>query len=258
MKPRIRSKHRSHHRIRPFLDIPFRTVINFGKTDPSVLPRGTRVVINHPSVVINAADKKLTKEKLVAAEVPTAEWWPDFNIPERRFPVVVKHRMGSGGTGVYLMRTPEDLANFYRQRGEAHIKEHFIVERFKNYRYEYRLHATRDEVFLANRKGRVDGVPGDARWKHSFDTSVWFKEDNPEFRKPSTWDDICLAARNAVTALDMDFGAVDIKVRQDGKFFVIEVNSAPSIGDVTREAYLRILPQLARHIRETRGPTSIP
>jgi glutathione synthase/RimK-type ligase-like ATP-grasp enzyme len=235
------------------LDLPFRTLVNMGKTDPACLPHGRYVLINPPEAVANAADKRLTKQKFQEHNIVTAEWWPDFNIPERKFPVVVKHRLGSRGTGVYLMRTPDDLARFFESRGEDHVKEMFIVERFKNYRYEYRLHATQTGVFLANRKARVEGVPTDQRWKHSFDTSVWFNEDNPEFRKPDTWDEIKDTACKAVASLGMDFGAVDVKVNTSGKFFIIEVNSAPSLGDSTRSCYLAMIPELAKHIKQTRG-----
>ena len=151
------------------------------------------------------------------------------------------------------MKTPEELAAFFAARGEAYVKEHFIVERFKNYRFEYRIHATQTEAFSANRKARRDGVPEDQRWKHTFNNSVWFNEANPEFRKPTTWEDIKAEAIKAVTALSLDFGAVDIKVNNRGKFFIIEVNSAPSLGGATRDSYLELLPRLAQQIKETRG-----
>lgn len=240
------------------LDIPFRTIINMGKTTTESFPRGNFVVINPPDAVLNAADKRRTKEKFVEHQIPTAEYWPDFVIPADKFPIVVKHRFGSRGTGVYLIETPEKLAEFFRARGEARVKEQFIAERFKNYRYEYRVHATQTEVFLANRKARQEGVPQECRWKHSFGTSVWFNEDNPEFRTPSTWEEIKAACCRAVAALGMDFAAIDVKVSMSGKFFLIEANSAPSLGDATREHYLRVIPELARKVRETRGTTRIP
>lgn len=251
MKTRIRSKHPSHRALRGLLHMPFRALVNFGKTNPSCLPRGRYVLVNPPESVTNAADKLQTKRLFDTAGVTTAPWWPDWN-PDR-FPVVVKHRHGSRGTGVYLMKTPEELAAFFAARGEAYVKEHFIVERFKNYRFEYRIHATQTEAFSANRKARRDGVPEDQRWKHTFNNSVWFNEANPEFRKPTTWEDIKAEAIKAVTALSLDFGAVDIKVNNRGEFFIIEVNSAPSLGGATRDSYLELLPRLAQQIKETRG-----
>lgn len=251
MKTRIRSKHPSHRALRGILHMPFRALVNFGKTDPSCLPRGRYVLINPPEAAVRAADKRMTKCMFATAGVKTAPWWPDWD-PDR-FPVVVKHRHGSRGTGVYLMKTPEELAAFFRARGEAHVKEHFIVEKFRNYRFEYRLHATQTEVFFANRKARRTGVPEDQWWKHTNDNSIWFNEANPEFRKPETWEAIKAEAIKAVSALSLDFGAIDVKVNNSGEFFIIEVNSAPSLGGVTRDVYLELLPRLARQIKETRG-----
>lgn len=251
MRTRIRSKHPSHRALRGVLHMPFRALVNFGKTSSSCLPHGRYVLVNPPESSANAADKRLTKQLFDTAGVKTAPWWPDWD-PDR-FPVVVKHRQGSRSTGVYLMKNQEELAAFFRARGEAPVKEHFIVERFKNYRFEYRLHATQTEVFFANRKARRTGVPEDQWWKHTNENSIWFNEANPEFRKPETWEAIKAEAIKAVTSLSLDFGAVDIKVNSSGEFFIIEVNSAPSLGGVTRDVYLELLPRLARQIKETRG-----
>lgn len=257
MKVRIRSRHPSHRPLRHLLNLPFRTLINFGRTDSSVLPRGRYVLINPPETVANAADKLLTKQKFTEHSVATAEYWPDFVVPENKFPVVVKHRWGSRGTGVYLMRTPADLAAFRARHGEQRFQSTYIIERFKNYRYEFRLHATQTKVFLSNRKARKDGVPETDRWKHTYENSVWYNRENPLFDprhfSDEIWASINAEAVKAITALGMDFGAVDVKVNNEGKFFILEVNSAPSLGDQTRDHYLRLFPELAQHIKETRG-----
>ncbi len=254
MKPYVRSKHPSHRCLRTHLDLPFRTLINMGRTNDSYLRRGSYVLINPPAAVANAADKSLTKQKFAEHNIATAEYWPDHAVPEDKFPVVVKHRWGSRGTGVYLMKTPAELAAFRAARGEQTFCSTYIIERFKGFRYEYRLHATQTEVFLANRKARKEGVPESERWKHTMENSVWFNEDNPEFKKPAAWEEIKAEACKAIKALGMDFGAVDVKVSTSGtKFFIIEVNSAPSLGDHTREFYLRMFPQLAQQIKESRG-----
>ena len=225
-----------------------------GRTEPRFLPRGKFVLINHPASVANAADKLKMKNIFTEKKVPTAPWWPTHaQLNDDDFPVVVKHRMGSRGTGVYLMKTRDEFLQFSRSRGAAFVQENFVVEKYRNYRYEYRLHATREEVFFANRKARKDGVPEENRWKHDNDSSVWFTETNPKFNKPSTWEDITKAACASVDSLGLDFGAVDVKVNSRGKFFIIEVNSAPSLGGVTRAVYESMIPQLAERIRSTRG-----
>lgn len=47
------------------------------------------------------------------------------------------------------------------------------------------------------------------------------------------------AAINAVAAHGLDFGAVDLIVSDDGKPYVLEVNTAPSCSPITGEAYVR-------------------
>lgn len=48
-------------------------------------------------------------------------------------------------------------------------------------------------------------------------------------------------AKQAVTALGYDFGAVDIGVKPDGSVVVWEVNTQPGLGDGTAEVYARIV-----------------
>lgn len=252
---RVSSKHPTHHQLRGALRLPFKTRINFGRSSTSALPSGTYVLINHPIAVAHAADKFLMKQSFVGAEVRTAKWWPHFSFTAEDFPLVLKHRMGSRGTGVYLMRTQAEYQAFATSRGVLHVQNNFIVEKFHSYTREYRVHATPTRAFLCHRKGRKDGVPVDQRWKHSYENSVWFNEDNPLFFKPATWDLITAEACKAVAALGLDFGAVDIKTSKDGsKFFIIEVNSAPSVGEHTREAYLREIPIIAQEVRDARPP----
>jgi carbamoylphosphate synthase large subunit len=253
MKLIVTSKHPSHRCLRTLVQTPFRCVLNMGRTDPRFLPRSRFVLLNPPDAVRNAADKKLMKECFDAHQIPTARWWADQRVPAEEFPVVVKHRLGSRGTGVYLMKTPDDLASFIRTRGGDTLRDNFVIEKFHNYKYEFRLHATRDEVFFANRKARKAGVPLADRWKHSNETSVWFNEANPDFQKPSSWDNLTSMACKATEALGIDFGAVDVKVNGRGKFFIIEVNSAPCLGGVTRDVYVTQIPTLAERVKEYRG-----
>lgn len=228
--------------------------MNFGRINIDKFPCGTFVLINPPEAVAKAADKKLMKEAFNVAGVKTAKWWPlHEEVRDEDFPCVVKHRMGSRGTGVYLLKEPEDYSSFVRPRRSGEVQDNFILEKFHSYTREYRIHATPTHAFLCHRKGRKDGVPLEHRWKHSFETSVWFKEDNPNFQKPDNWNEIEAEACKAVASLGLDFGAVDVKTSKDGsKFFIIEVNSAPSLGEHTREAYLRQLPLIVEHVKNTR------
>lgn len=253
MKLRIVSRQISPRKLRRKINLPFRATANFGVAEEedflARLRRTNRrrqpgVVLNPPTAVLNAADKRVTKQIFTANDIPTAQWWEDGNAPPNKFPVIVKPRFGSRGRGIHLCETPEQLAELRASQGGS--LDRYVVERYKNYRYEYRLHATRNSVFIAHRKAMRNGVPDSESWKHSYHNSVWFTETNPEFRKPACWDDICDHCTGAIAALGLDFGALDVKVNNAGtKFFILEVNTAPAMGEDTLAAYQRVLPELA-------------
>jgi D-alanine-D-alanine ligase-like ATP-grasp enzyme len=79
-------------------------------------------------------------------------------------------------------------------------------------------------------------------------------ETNDLFDRPSNWDEIVSHSVNALKAVGLDVGAVDLRVQSstnsDGesrvnpKFIVIEINSAPSFGKVTEEKYIEQLPKI--------------
>lgn len=112
---------------------------------------------------------------------------------------------------------------------------------------EYRVHSFAGRSIRAGIKVPRDGfevVVNEANWKpgkvhpwvRSFDLG-WrinydgFKSD-PKMRK---------LASVACKALKLTFGAVDIGERDNGQFYVLEVNRAPGIEGGTLEAYVRAI-----------------
>lgn len=78
-------------------------------------------------------------------------------------------------------------------------------------------------------------------------------EDSPSgnFDRPSNWKDIEKHCVKALKAVGLDIGACDVRV-QSGKgkysdnpdFIIVEINSAPSFGEVTLEKYKKELNRL--------------
>jgi hypothetical protein len=74
------------------------------------------------------------------------------------------------------------------------------------------------------------------------------------FERPNNWQDIVDHCVKALKSCGLDFGACDLRVQnntdRDGHrraapdFIVVEINSAPSFGQVTLEKYKEVLPQL--------------
>jgi D-alanine-D-alanine ligase-like ATP-grasp enzyme len=167
-----------------------------------------------------------------------------------QYPLVAKHVYGSRGTGNYLLQNVTELNAFLR----AHQNNNYIYERYHDYNREYRLHITGDGCFYTCRKLIKEETPEDKRWFRNDSNSVWVVEDNPSFDKPINWDSIVAECVKALNAVGLDFGACDVRVqsskdskgnnRKDPKFFIVEINSAPSFGTITSQKYLEILPAL--------------
>lgn len=236
-RPRIRSRHPTHDVLRRGLPPqPVRCVIRLGSLTPSNAP----VQINSVEAIQHSWDKLLMKQCFKRAEVKTAAWnWGDYG--DLKFPIVAKHRMSSRGQGVYRFKTKEEFLAWKEENNPDLTK--FIFEKFHNYGREYRLHVTESGCFYTCRKLRKNGTPGDQRWKFNVSqgAEVWVMDTNPQFDKPEFWDQMVSESVKALKSVGLDVGAVDVKCSKED-FFILEINSAPSFGQITSQKYMEILP----------------
>ena len=272
-RPMIRSRHPSHNKLRYEIErLPFRSVIRFGSltdlTDQSSLD-GKRIELNSKEAIRNSSSKFRMKECFSAGGVNTAQWYmfngskfqdrsiesesEDFDLDpmDLKYPIVAKHFFGSRGTGNYLLKSQKELENWIK---EKELKN-YIFEKFVNYNKEYRLHCTKNGCFYACRKMlKTEFKDHPNAWQRHDDNSVWILENSENFDKPSNWDEIVKHCVDAVVSCGLDFGACDLRVQnnfnENGEerlycdFIVIEVNSAPSFGEVTLERYKKELPKI--------------
>ena len=242
---KIRSRHSSHNSLRKAIKTPHRAVVRLGST--TVL-EGDMIEINKVDSVKKSSDKKLMKESFRENDIPTPI---EYSInSELDFPVIVKHRFGSRGSGNYLIKTQEELDSFIA----SHNMDSYIIEKFYSYNREYRLHiSSRDGgvCFYTCRKMLKVDTPEENRWYRNDSNSVWIVEDNPLFDKPSNWDDIVEEACNALLSVGLDIGAIDVRVqssdKDEPKFVILETNSAPSFGAITLLKYKEELPLLINY-----------
>lgn len=54
--------------------------------------------------------------------------------------------------------------------------------------------------------------------------------------------------RNAISALELDFGAIDVLLGTDGRYYVLEVNTAPRIENERRTCGLRLVKQIEKWV----------
>lgn len=267
--PLVLSRHPTHSilrlRNRSLPLLPFRSVVRFGS--PTEAP--DRVECNTVAAIANSSNKLLMKQCFTEADIFTADWWRAVidlgnivfvhkgianrgteTIDKLQYPIVAKQIYGSRGNGNTLLKTKEELENWLVGKN---LKQ-YIFEKFYNYNKEYRLHVTEEGCFYTCRKMLKQDTPEGDRWFRNDKNSVWIIEENPDFDKPSNWNNVVEHSVRALKAVGLDVGAVDLRiqstkdvkgrVRENPEFIVIEINSAPSFGEITSQKYIEEIPKI--------------
>lgn len=276
-RPRIRSRHPSHSDLRsrngkalPLL--PFKSVVRFGSQHvyrDTIENGGKRVELNTVNSIKNSSNKGLMKKCFEKENVLTPQWFlisnttegykfqegttgdNIVNLEELPYPVVTKHIYGSRGTGNKKHDNSESLIAWLKTKNNL---SKYIIEKYYSYNREYRLHVSNNGCFYACRKVLRNDTPQEQRWYRNNDNSNWLLEDNEAFDRPVNWDSIVKECVKALNAVGLDFGAVDLKIqsamdkedniRENPKFIIIEINSAPSFGNITKIKYIQEIPKL--------------
>ena len=263
-RPRIRSRHPSHNVLRHTENnlpmMPFRSRIRLGSTNELRKPDEFPVVeLNSIEAIKNSSNKLRMKSCFTEKGVKTADWWmlrqDMINLEYLSglpFPIISKSLFGSRGLGNKKHDTAEQLKAWL----EGKDLSNYIFEKYYNYNREYRLHVNSEGCFYTCRKMLKTDTPQEARWYRNDAHCVWILEDNESFDKPSNWEEVIAESVKALNAVGLDFGAIDLRiqsakksngdVRETPKFIVVEINSAPSFGDKTEEAYIQEIPKMLR------------
>lgn len=277
-KPQVRSRHGSHKNLKKKGVLPLfpkKSVIRFGSTttfSDSVTNGGNRVEINTVNAVKTSADKIAMKKAFSNSNVKSAKWWlfddgvflengdtsKAVTIEELTFPIISKHKFGSRGSGNIKHDNLEAFNQWLDGKINLNATDNYIFERYYNYAREYRLHVTKDGCFYTCRKMLKNDTPINKKWFRNDSNSVWILETNDLFDKPVNWDDIVNESVKSLNAVGLDIGAVDVKIqsatnkdgeqRSNPKFIIIEINSAPSFGNITEEKYKEKLTELLTNL----------
>lgn len=270
-RKRVLSKHPSHADFRK--DMPViqgaKYVVRFGSTTevPDVKSKGgSRIEINTIQSIRNSANKRLMKQCFNRAGVKTANWWltsngntftngnskEQVNIENLTYPIIAKHNYGSRGSGNYKLDTVQDLKKWITGKNLGN----YIFEKYYAFTREYRLHVSKNGCFYTCRKALKEGTPEKDQWSRHDDNCVWFVEENPSFKKPVNWDVIVSDCVKALKEVGLSVGAFDVKVqgeldsknkpRKNPEYILIEVNSAASHADRTKEEYIKEITRLIK------------
>lgn len=259
---RVFSRHPSHNVIRQKLLFKDLAVVRLGSTTISSISKE----VNSIKGVQNSANKYLMKVQFDEHQVKTAPWFAGLSatgpndmeaqlntLSENwEYPIVAKHIFGSRGTGNTLLRTKAEYDTWVQGK----TLNRYIFERFYNFNREYRLHVTADGCFYTCRKMLKSDTPEDKRWFRNDSNSTWIIESNPQFDKPVNWNSIVEQSINALKAVGLDIGAVDLRIqsakngngelRDNPEFIIVEINSAPSFGEITAQKYSEQIPKILK------------
>lgn len=112
---------------------------------------------------------------------------------------------------------------------------------------EYRVHVFGGEVILYQKKSRKVNEDGEVETAEGEDSLVRNLASNWVYRVGNLrrLERVEELAKNAIDALGLDFGAVDIIKDENGEVYVLEVNTAVGLGnESTIEAYTEAFNQL--------------
>jgi hypothetical protein len=212
-------------------------IVNWGRTDfPS--PRNV-AVLNRPEIVALTRNKLYQFRTIARAQVPLPEWTehPQEALAWAAGGHTVFGRrslQGQSGRGITLLGPRWLMPNVDNIRDIGLFTKHWKCD------YEARYHVFNGEVIDIQRKMRISPerfelLPEPVRrisyWIRNH-VNGWIFGRGGVARHAGA----VTAAINAVRALGLDFGAVDIRIRGN-KAVVLEVNSAPGLEGTTREKY---------------------
>lgn len=212
------------------------TVVNWGIGDDTKFPEFEFDfnLLNCPDAVFRAINKKRSFEIWSGEHLKTVPWTANKAVAKEWLEdgstvVARKILTGHEGNGIVIIEPGQQLIDaplYTKYIGKIH---------------EYRVHATRDKAFASHMKIKDPKQEGPPKsWKvRSYANGFIFQRNNV----PSSVVRDALAVQ-AVSALGLDFGAVDIIEDKNGKFYVLEVNTAPGIEGQTTPAYAGAIKEL--------------
>lgn len=209
-------------------NIPAADVVFRWGTTSNIPKKDGQLIVNSAASIHWCADKKKGRMEMQAAGVPVPESWNAVDF--------LNNPLNEVGTQ-FVLRRPKhaqgkDLwhgdAAFIKQAIRAHNVQDGYVGRLINKVAEYRVYVIQGRVSCVAKKTPAN--PQDVAWNvargGSFDNVKW-----------GEWPMAAIAA--AVPAAELsgtDFCGVDVMVDADGKAYVLEVNSAPSLTSPYRQS----------------------
>jgi glutathione synthase/RimK-type ligase-like ATP-grasp enzyme len=206
-------------------------VLNWGCSNTGCI----QAELNHTDKVVVAQDKLRTFQALQNNElIKTPRWTTSKEEALSWGKTIVARTLlrASGGAGIIIWRrgstTPPPDAPLYTE--------------YLGRREEYRVHIFRAQPIAIQKKLRRREATINYEVRNLANGWIYAQQFNLPADQLLTLKDI---ANHACLNLGLDFGAVDLAIRQsDGKVYLLEVNTAPGLKGSTLAAYKTAIERL--------------
>jgi biotin carboxylase len=215
-------------------------LINWGNTNPVGFIHDMNDLLNPPENVRNASNKLTAFDLFRRGEVPTVEWTVAQNVAQEwvneGHTVFARTSLaGHSGEGIVVVREGEQVP-----RAPLYTK-------YKKKANEFRVHIFNGMEIAIQEKKRANNaeIEGDAAlirshhhgWNFCREGLSILTQENEELRER-----LEQLALDAINALGLDFGAVDIIYNsRDDQFYVLEVNTAVGLEGQTLTDYVNAI-----------------
>lgn len=213
-------------------------IINWGRSE---WPFPFVATLNQPEAVAVAANKLLTYQRFTEADVRQPDWTEDQEVVRRwlregRRVMARTVLNGHSGRGIVVMGpntvdiVPAPVYTVYvpkRSEWRIHVFNGRVIDRQRKIRDPNDMDRPAETVDWA-----VRNRAGGFIYVRNTDEELWH-------------DEISRVAIDAVEALGLDFGAVDVIWNDNqASAFVLEVNTAPGVEGTTVERYAEAIREL--------------
>jgi glutathione synthase/RimK-type ligase-like ATP-grasp enzyme len=178
------------------------------------------VVYNKGEAIGNASNKKLTRELLKKAEVLIPKMVTPQNIAKEDYPIIARPSYHEKGQNFVILKTPEEFKSHYGKNASRG----WYYSQFIPKNREIRIHCAHGKVLAVSEKAKPKD-PKQVVWNFDVVGEPW--KTVPWGEYVAVW---CQRALKAVQTLGLDFGAVDLIIK-DKTAYVLEVNTSSGIAE---------------------------
>lgn len=213
-------------------------IINWGATigdglTERLMRNAKAAMMNHPDALMGNKDKRLSLEKMHAAEVPVPAFWKIADVPDDAYPVIARTKNHFGGSGFWRCNDKEALV-LAESEGATHALKLIVKSA------EYRVHVFLNRAVRIVRKVKTREDASDLCRSHK---NGWRFKSVAKENIPAGLEEIAV---NAVKSIGLQTGAVDVVTqKKTGRLLVLEVNSTPGLEGHSIEAWAQAIKEFA-------------